>query len=70
MAPVGAMPEAVPSTYMQLAPGRARLVLERGEGKEGDLFRLDLEVTKVGRSPGGIAFPTDVGRRGSSSGGR
>jgi hypothetical protein len=59
MAPVGALPEAVPSTYATLAPGRARLILERGEGKEGDLFKLEHEVTKVGRSPGGIAFPSD-----------
>jgi hypothetical protein len=59
MAPVGAMPGAVPSTYAQLAPGRVRLVLERGTGKEGDLYRLDQEVTRVGRAQGGIAFPDD-----------
>ncbi len=59
MAPVGALPEAVPTTYAQLAPGRARLVLERGAGKEGDLFRLDSEVIEIGRSRGAILFPND-----------
>ncbi|HVO19593.1 MAG TPA: FHA domain-containing protein [Anaeromyxobacter sp.] len=59
MAPVGALPDAVPTTYAKLAPGRARLVLERGAGKEGAVFRLDAEVTEVGRSRGAIVFPDD-----------
>jgi len=59
MAPVGALPDAVPTTYAKLAPGRARLVLERGAGKEGSVFRLDAEVTEVGRSRGAIVFPDD-----------
>lgn len=59
MAPVGAMPASVPQTYAKLAPGRARLVLERGIGKEGDVFRLDAEVTEVGRTRGAIVFPED-----------
>jgi hypothetical protein len=59
MAPVGALPDAVPTTYVKLAPGQARLVLERGAGKEGAVFRLDAEVTEVGRSRGAISFPDD-----------
>jgi hypothetical protein len=59
MAPVGAMPESVPTTYAQLAPGRARLVLERGAGREGDVFKLDAAVIEVGRSRGTIVFPDD-----------
>jgi hypothetical protein len=59
MAPVGAMPASVPRTYTELAPGRARLVLERGAGREGDVFKLEAEVTEVGRTRGGILFADD-----------
>lgn len=61
MAPVGAMPESVPTTYAKLAPGRARLVLERGAGKEGAVFKLEAASTAIGRSSGSIAFPDDPG---------
>jgi len=59
MAPVGAMPASVPRTYVELAPGRARLVLERGAGHEGDVYKLEAAVTEVGRTRGGIRFPDD-----------
>jgi pSer/pThr/pTyr-binding forkhead associated (FHA) protein len=60
MAPVGALSRSVPRTYASLAPGRARLVLERGAGTEGDVFRLEAESTEVGRSRGALLFPDDV----------
>lgn len=60
MAPVGAMPESVPTTYAKLAPGRARLVLERGAGKEGAVYKLDAASMAVGRSKGAILFPDDA----------
>ncbi len=60
MAPVGAMPESVPTTYAKLAPGRARLVLERGAAKEGTVYRLDAASTAVGRAKGPIGFPDDA----------
>jgi hypothetical protein len=41
-----------------LAPGRARLVLERGAGVEGSSFRLATDAVQAGRS-GGVAFPDD-----------
>jgi hypothetical protein len=41
-----------------LAPGRARLVLERGEGAEGAVFRLGPEPAAAGRA-GAVAFPAD-----------
>ena len=57
MAPVGAVPLAIPRTYAELAPGRARLVLERGAGKEGQVYKLDKELIEVGRTHGTILFP-------------
>jgi hypothetical protein len=59
MAPVGAVPLSVPRTYVELAPGRARLVLERGAGVEGDVYKLDAELIEVGRTRGAILFPGD-----------
>lgn len=41
-----------------LAPGRARLVLERGDAQGGATFRLDAEAVGAGRS-GPVAFPDD-----------
>jgi hypothetical protein len=41
-----------------IAPGRARLVLERGAGVEGSSFRLAADAVQAGRS-GGVAFPDD-----------
>jgi pSer/pThr/pTyr-binding forkhead associated (FHA) protein len=45
----------VPGT---VAPGRAKLVLDRGGG-ESATFALDAESVDVGRSGGAIAFPDD-----------
>lgn len=42
-----------------LAPGRAKLVLERGEGMDGATFRLNAERVTAGRSQGQVIFPGD-----------
>jgi len=42
-----------------LTPGRARLVLERGEGLDGATFRLNAETVTAGRSTGPVIFPDD-----------
>ena len=42
-----------------LAPGRARLVLERGEGFDGATFRLLADEVAAGRSHGAVLFPGD-----------
>ncbi len=42
-----------------LAPGRARLVLERGEGFDGATFRLLADQVAAGRSQGAVLFPND-----------
>jgi pSer/pThr/pTyr-binding forkhead associated (FHA) protein len=59
MAPVHAPHRILPQTYGGLALGHAELVLERGDGSEGDSFKLDSEVTELGRSRG-ISFPEDA----------
>lgn len=43
-----------------LAPGRAKLVLERGEGFEGATFRLNAETVEAGRAKGAVLFPDDA----------
>jgi hypothetical protein len=40
-------------------PGRARLVVEAGEGLQGATFRLEAEAVEAGRSKGAIVFPDD-----------
>jgi hypothetical protein len=40
-------------------PGKASLVLERGEGYDGAVFRLSGEEVGAGRSQGAILFPGD-----------
>jgi len=42
-----------------LQPGRAKLVLERGEGTDGSSFRLNAETVEAGRSQGAVIFPND-----------
>jgi pSer/pThr/pTyr-binding forkhead associated (FHA) protein len=42
-----------------LAPGRAKLVLERGAGFEGATFRLNAESVEAGRAKGAVVFPDD-----------
>ncbi|HET8540924.1 MAG TPA: FHA domain-containing protein [Anaeromyxobacter sp.] len=41
------------------AAGRAKLVLEAGEGFEGATYRLDADTVAAGRSKGAIVFPDD-----------
>jgi pSer/pThr/pTyr-binding forkhead associated (FHA) protein len=40
-------------------PGKARLVLERGEGFDGATFRLGADAAQAGRSKGAVVFPND-----------
>ncbi len=56
--PVGAGRTAT-QVFGALAPGRAKLVLERGEGFEGATFRLNAESVEAGRSKGAVLFPDD-----------
>jgi pSer/pThr/pTyr-binding forkhead associated (FHA) protein len=42
-----------------LEPGRARLVLERGEGRDGATFRLSEASVEAGRTKGALLFPED-----------
>ncbi len=62
--PMAAAPPApgqrTPSqVFGPLEPGKATLVLERGEGFEGAVFRLSGEELGAGRSRGVILFPDD-----------
>ena len=47
------------AAFGALAPGRAKLVLERGEGFDGATFRLNAESVQAGRSQGAVLFPAD-----------
>ncbi len=47
------------AAQVDLVPGKARLVLERGAGREGEVYGLDSPVTEVGRTRGAIVFPDD-----------
>jgi pSer/pThr/pTyr-binding forkhead associated (FHA) protein len=40
-------------------PGKVKLVLERGEGREGETFRLGAASVEAGRSKGAVCFPAD-----------
>jgi pSer/pThr/pTyr-binding forkhead associated (FHA) protein len=42
-----------------LTPGRAKLVLERGDGNEGSTFRLNADSVEAGRARGAVVFPDD-----------
>jgi pSer/pThr/pTyr-binding forkhead associated (FHA) protein len=42
-----------------LEPGRVKLVLERGEGREGESFRLRDASVETGRTQGALLFPED-----------
>lgn len=48
-----------PQVLADVAPGGARLVLERGEGPEGTTFRLEKERVEAGRATDAVAFPED-----------
>ncbi|HSM94091.1 MAG TPA: FHA domain-containing protein [Anaeromyxobacteraceae bacterium] len=60
---VMAKPPAAGRTATQvfgaLAPGRAKLLLERGEGFEGATFRLNADTVEAGRARGAVLFPDD-----------
>ncbi|BDG01829.1 FHA domain-containing protein [Anaeromyxobacter oryzae] len=58
MASARAEPAAAP-TVAVLSPGRARLVVERGGGREGATFALDAERVETGRTSGSVVFPDD-----------
>jgi pSer/pThr/pTyr-binding forkhead associated (FHA) protein/ribosomal protein L32 len=45
--------------FGRLDPGRAKLVLEAGEGFEGAVFRLNADTVEAGRSKGAVVFPDD-----------
>ncbi len=45
--------------FPALQPGRAKLVLERGEGFDGATYRLNAPEVAAGRSRGAILFPSD-----------
>jgi hypothetical protein len=45
--------------FGSLQPGRAKLVLERGEGFDGAVYRLSAAQVAAGRSRGTILFPSD-----------
>jgi pSer/pThr/pTyr-binding forkhead associated (FHA) protein len=45
--------------YGAIVPGKVKLVLERGAGTEGAIFRLVDEATAAGRSAGAVTFPDD-----------
>lgn len=42
-----------------LQPGRAKLMLERGEGFDGAVYRLNSAQVAMGRARGSIVFPSD-----------
>ncbi len=65
LAPVPAAPPAPaastrrPASAGPLVPGRATLVLERGEGLDGARFQLGKEQVAAGRTQGLVIFPDD-----------
>jgi pSer/pThr/pTyr-binding forkhead associated (FHA) protein len=60
MKPIPPAARTATQVFGALAPGRARLVLETGEGFEGATFRLNAETVEAGRSKGAIVFPDDA----------
>jgi pSer/pThr/pTyr-binding forkhead associated (FHA) protein len=57
--PVVAPPPRAAPVAGPLIPGRATLVLERGEGRDGASFQLNREVVGAGRTQGVVIFPDD-----------
>jgi pSer/pThr/pTyr-binding forkhead associated (FHA) protein len=53
-------PGPASQVFGPLEPGRASLVLERGEGFDGAIFRLAGEEVGAGRSQGLVLFPKDA----------
>ena len=58
-APAGTAAGGAAPAAGALDPGRAELVLERGEGREGATFRLAGPEVGAGRSRGAVLFPDD-----------
>ncbi len=58
--PSAAGQRATPDAFGALQPGRAKLVLERGEGFDGAIYRLNAPEVAAGRSRGAILFPSDA----------
>jgi pSer/pThr/pTyr-binding forkhead associated (FHA) protein len=52
-------PSSRPQVLADVAPGGARLVLERGEAPEGATFPLDTETIEAGRARGTVVFRDD-----------
>jgi pSer/pThr/pTyr-binding forkhead associated (FHA) protein len=48
-----------PNAARGVEPGRARLVVERGEGFDGATFRIGADAAQAGRSKGAVVFPND-----------
>jgi pSer/pThr/pTyr-binding forkhead associated (FHA) protein len=46
-------------TFAPVEPGRAKLVVDPGDGLDGATFRLDGERIEAGRSRGAVVFPDD-----------
>jgi pSer/pThr/pTyr-binding forkhead associated (FHA) protein len=57
--PLPPAPARRPAATGPLLPGRATLILERGEGADGVRFQLGLEQVSAGRSQGAVLFPDD-----------
>lgn len=57
---VAAATAQAPPAAGALAPGRAKLILIRGEGFEGAEFRLGTDEIPAGRSRGLVLFPSDA----------
>lgn len=60
MKPIPSAARSATQAFGALAPGRARLVLDAGEGPEGATFPLDAESVEAGRSRGTVVFPEDA----------
>jgi pSer/pThr/pTyr-binding forkhead associated (FHA) protein len=58
-APAAAQPAQPAPVTGPLVPGRATLILERGEGIDGASFHLDKDVVGAGRTQGAVIFPDD-----------
>ncbi len=60
MKPIPSAARTATQVFGPMAPGRAKLVLEAGEGFEGATFRLNAESVEAGRSKGAVVFPDDA----------
>ncbi len=60
MKPFPSAAGAATRSAVAAAPGRARLVLESGEGEEGASFPVEGAAVEAGRSKGALRFPDDA----------